>query len=298
MDELARVSDKLAAVVEAVAPSVVRVDARRRLPASGVVWAPEGIIVTADHVVEHEERAEVGLADGHTLPATLVGRDPTTDVAVLRVEATGLSAPSWANPDDLRVGHMLLALARPGRTVRAAWGIVSALGERWRTSAGGEIDRYLQTDIRLFRGFSGGPLADPSGKVRGLATSGLMRGTILAVPAPTLRRVVDVLLTHGRVRRGYLGVGAHPVRLPARLGQQTGQETGLILVSVEPGSPAERGGLLQGDVILAVDGQPVHRLDDLMALLSADRVGTSVALRLVRGGQVQDLSVVIGERAA
>ncbi len=266
MDELARVSDKLAAVVDAVAPSVVRVNARRRWPGSGVVWAPEGIIVTADHVVEHEERAEVGLADGRTLPATLVGRDPTTDVAVLRVEETGLSAPSWANPDDLRVGHMLLALARPGRTVRAAWGIVSALGERWRTSAGGEIDRYLQTDIRLFPGFSGGPLVDPSGKVRGLATAGLMRGMSLAVPVPTLRRVVDVLLTHGRVRRGYLGVGAHPVRLPARLRQQTGQETGLILVSVELGSPAERGGLLQGDVLLAADGQPVHRLDDLMAL--------------------------------
>jgi S1-C subfamily serine protease len=298
VDDLSRLSDGLAAVVEATGPGIVRVDARRRWPGSGIVWAPEGVVVTADHIVEREERIEVGLPDGTALPATLVGRDPATDVAVLRIQATGMTTPAWANPDGLRVGQVLLALARPGRTVRAAFGILSAFGESWRTPAGGEIDRYVQADLRLPPGFSGGPLVDAGGKVRGLATSGLLRGMSVAVPAPTLRRVVDMLLAYGRVRRGYLGVGAHPVRLPDTLAQQSGQGTGLIVISVEGGSPAERGGLVLGDVILTVEGQRVHRLDDLMALLRADRVGATVPVRIARGGQLQELRVVIGERAA
>ncbi len=298
MNDLSSISKSLTLVVEAAGPSVVRVDARRRWPGSGIIWAPDGIIVTADHLVEREESIEVGLSDGRTLPAALVGRDPTTDIAVLRVQVVGLTPAAWANPDDLGVGTLLVALARPGRTVRAALGILSALGESWRTPAGGEIDRYLQADIRPAPGFSGGPLVDVGGKVRGLTTSGLLRGISVAVPVPTLRRVVDTLLAYGRVRRGYLGIGAHPVRLPAGLGEQLGQARGLIVVSVEPGSPADLGGFLLGDIILTVDGKRVHRLDDLVALLGADRVGATVPLRIVRGGQIQELRVVVGERAA
>jgi S1-C subfamily serine protease len=305
-------SDALAATVKAAGSSVVRVEARRRLPASGIVWSSDGVIVTAYHVIERDENISVGLPDGQSVPATLVGRDPTTDLAVLRAQVLtpsgaqapttsgaqvpSLTQPTLANLDNLHVGHLVLALGRPGRTAQATLGIVSALGESWRTPAGGQIDRYLQTDVVMYPGFSGGPLVDAAGQVLGLNTSALLRGIGLTVPAPTLSEVVQTLLTHGRVRRGYLGVGAQPVRLPAGLGQQLGQETGLLLVSVEPGSPADQGGLLLGDTIVAFDEQPVRHMDDLLALLSSDRVGETMPVRIVRSGQVQELKVVVGER--
>jgi len=295
---LKNVSDALAATAEAAGSHVVRVEARRRLPASGIVWSDDGVIVTAHHIVERGDNIGVGLPDGQTATATLVGRDPTTDLAVLRAQATGLTSRTWAEPDDMRVGHLVLALGRPGKTVQATLGIVSALSDGgWRSPAGGELDRYLQTDVVMYPGFSGGPLVDVAGQVIGLNTSALLRGVSLTVPAPTVRRVVETLLAHGRVRRGYLGVGAQPVRLPASLAEHLGQETGLLLVSVEPASPAEQGGLLLGDTIVALDDHPVRHLDDLLGLLSSDRVGRSVPVRILRGGQVQELTVVIGERS-
>jgi len=293
---LRNVSDAMASTVETAGSSVVRVEARRRLPASGVVWSPDGIIVTAHHVVEIEDNIGVGLPGAETMPATLVGRDPTTDVAVLRVEANHLTPATWAEPEGLRVGHMVLGLGRPGRTVQATLGIVSALGEDWRTPAGGHIKPYLQTDLVMYPGFSGGPLADVAGGVLGLNTSALLRGISLAVPTPTLRQVVETLLAYGRVRRGYLGVGAQPVRLPGALVEQLGQETGLLLISVEPGGPADGAGLLLGDTIVALDGQPVRHMDELLALLGGERVGAALPVRIVRGGQVQELSVTVGER--
>jgi S1-C subfamily serine protease len=289
-------SDALAKVVETAGRSVVRVEARRRLPASGIVWSADGIIVTAHHTVEKDRDISVGLHEGGTTSARLVGRDPTTDLAVLSVKTKGLTPAKVAAPDDLRVGHLALALGRPGRTVQATLGIVSALGDAWRTSAGGQLDRYLQTDVVMYPGFSGGPLVDGAGQVRGLNTSGMLRGISLAVPVPTLRRVIDTLLTHGRVRRGYLGVGAQPVRLPTAVAQQASQETGLLLVSVNPGSPADKAGLLLGDTIIHLDDHSVRSMDDLLLLLSGDRVGATVPVSIVRGGQVVELTVVIGER--
>jgi S1-C subfamily serine protease len=283
-------------MVEFVGPGVVAVEARRRLPASGIVWSPDGVVVTAHHVVESDENISVGLADGRSVAARLVGRDPTTDLAVLRAEASGLKPVAWAGADGVRVGHLVLALGRPGETVMATLGVVSALGASWRTPAGGRLDRYLQTDVVMYPGFSGGPLVDAEGKVLGLNTSALLRGISLTVPASTLRKVTETLLAHGRVRRGYLGVGSQPVRLPAALAQEMGQETGLLLVSVEPDSPAEKSGLFLGDIIIALAGQPIRHVDDLLAGLSGDRVGESVPVRIVRGGKVQELKVVIGER--
>lgn len=299
MTEVLRsLSDALAATVEAAGPAIVRVEARRRLPASGILWSDDGVIVTAHHIVERGDNIGVGLPDGQTVTAALVGRDPTTDLAVLRAQATGLTPATWASPDDLRVGHLVLALGRPGKTVQATLGIVSALSDDgWRSPAGGELDRYLQTDVVMYPGFSGGPLVDGTGQVIGLNTSALLRGVSLTVPAPTVRRVVETLLAHGRVRRGYLGIGAQPVRLPASLTEHLGQETGLLLMSVEPASPAEQAGLLLGDTIVALDDQPMRHLDDLLGLLSGDRVGKSVPVRLLRGGQLQEMQVVIGERS-
>ena len=192
--------------------------------------------------------------------------------------------------------HLVLALGRPGGTVLATLGIVSALGEAWRSPAGGRMDRYLQTDVVMYPGFSGGPLVDVKGHVIGLNTSALLRGISLTVPASTINRVVEELLTHGRIRRGYLGIGAQPVRLQKEAAQGAGQETGLLLVSVETGSPAEKGGLMLGDTIIAVNDHPTHQLDDLLGLLGTDKVGVSLPVRVVRGGKLQDLTVTVGER--
>ena len=292
---LQNLSNDLAETVATAGPAVVRVEARDRLPASGIAWSADGVVVTAHHVVERDDNINIGLADGRTIPAALVGRDPTTDLAVLRAETSGLSAPSWAGADDLRVGHLVLALGRPGNNVRATMGIVVALGKSWRTPSGGTLDRYLQTDLVMYPGFSGGPLVGSDGRVLGLNTSALLRGVSLTVPSSTIRRVVEALLAHGRISRSYLGVGSQPTRLPEGLVEQLGQETGLLLVSVEPGSPAEEGKLYLGDTIVALDGQPVRHLDDLLSNLGSDRIGNTVPVRIVRGGQVQEVDVTLRE---
>lgn len=295
-------SDALALTVERTGPAVVRVEARRRLPATGIVWSAAGVIVTAHHVVEQDDHVGIGLHDGRTLSARLLGRDPTTDVAVLQAQIgqgqLPLTVPTWADPADLRVGHLALALGRPGQRVLATFGIISALGEGWRTPAGGEVDHYLQSDVVMLPGFSGGPLVDAAGHIIGMNTSAMLRGVSLTIPAPTLRRVVETILSHGHVRRGYLGVSAQAARLPALLAQQLQQESGLLLGSVEAAGPADKAGLFMGDTLISLDNQPVRHLDDLMALLTGERVGRPLPARIVRGGQVQTLDVVIGERSA
>lgn len=293
-ETLQNLSNALAQTVAAAGSSIVRVEARRRLAASGIVWSADGLIVTAHHIVQQDDNIQIGLPDGQTVAATLVGRDPTTDLAVLRAETKNLSP--LTSTENMQVGHLVLALGRPGQTVQATLGIIGALGESWRTPVGGLVDHYVQTDVVMYPGFSGGPLVSSAGQLLGLNTSALVRGVSLTVPTVTLKRVVDMLVKHGKVRRGYLGVNTQPVRLPAALAQQLGQETGLLLVAVEPGSPAEQGGLLLGDTIVTLEGSAVQQHDDLLALLSADRVGASVKTRIIRGGQVQELSVVVGER--
>ncbi|HEM47251.1 MAG TPA: PDZ domain-containing protein [Alphaproteobacteria bacterium] len=293
---LSDLSQALAGTVAAAGQGVVRVEGRRRLPASGIVWPAGGVVVTAHHVVRRDEGIRLGLADGGTVHASVVGRDPTTDLAVLRAEAGDLPAAAVGGDGDLAVGHVVLALGRPGRSVQATMGIVSALGEEWQTPAGGRVERYVQTDVVMYPGFSGGPLVDAAGRVCGLNTSALLRGVSVALPAATVERVVGELLAHGRMRRGYLGVGAQPVRLPAGLADTLGQETGLLLASVSPGSPADEAGLMLGDVLVAFDGQPVRHMDELLALLGDERVGRTVTARIVRGGQLHELSVTVGER--
>jgi S1-C subfamily serine protease len=275
---------------------VVRVEARRRLPASGFVWSADGLIVTSNHGVEREDNITVGLPDGTKVDAKLIGRDPSTDLAVLRAEATGLHVFKLGSPDGLRVGHLVLALGRPGDSILSTLGIVSALGDSWRSAGGSEIDHYLQTDVAMYPGFSGGPLVDVTGQLLGLNTSA-MRDVSLTIPTPTIQRVVETLLTHGKVRKGYLGVGAQPVRLPTALRDQLGQEAGLLIASVEADSPAEKSGLLLGDTLVALDGKPTRNMEDLAALLSGDRVGKALAAKIVRGGKVQDITITVGERA-
>jgi len=295
---LQNLSNELAGMVAAVGPSIVRVEARRRLPATGIVWSNDGVIVTAHHVVERDDNIRVGLADGKSVSATLVGRDPTTDLAVLRSDSANLTPPAWVafDPQSVQVGHLVLALGRPGESVEATLGIVSAMSSDWRTPGGGLLDYYLQTDVVMYPGFSGGPLVSAAGQVIGLNSSALLRGVNLTIPAPSIRRVVETLLAHGRIKRGYLGVSTQPVRLPANLNQQLNQETGLLLVAVEPGSPADQGGLMLGDTIVNCAGTPVRQHDDLLAALGGDRIGSQVPVRIIRGGQLQDINVTIGER--
>ena len=287
-------SDAMAGTVETAGASIVQVNGRRRMPASGVVFQAGGIIVTAHHVVKSSE-VTVHLPQGRTVAASLVGRDPTTDLALLRAEGGDLTAADW-NDEGLAVGQLVLALARPGRSVQATLGVVSAVGDAWRTGAGGQIDRYLQTDVLMYPGFSGGPLVDAAGNFLGINSSALRRGASLTVPATTVRRVAEALLAHGRVQRGYLGVSTQPVRLPTALREAVGQETGLLIVTVENDSPAEAGGLLLGDTIVSLDGEPVRHHDDLVALLTGSRVGQKVPVAIVRGGEQKTVNVTIGER--
>lgn len=294
---LQTLSDATAAIVESAGRGIVRVEARRRLPASGFVWSADGVIVTAHHVVEQDENIEIGLADGKTATAKLVGRDPTTDIAVLRAQGAALTSLALSEIANLRVGHIVLALARPGQNVMATMGIVSALGDKWRTPMGGLYDRYVQTDVAMFPGFSGGALVDALGQVVGLNTSAVVRDTTISIPVPTLRRVVETLLSHGKVRRGYIGVRSQPVKLPEKMAQQLKQESGLLLLSVEANSPADRGGLAMGDTIVGIDNEPIRHIDQLLATLSDDRIGKVVDVSVLRGGQVQKLKVTVGEQS-
>ncbi|MDL1900105.1 PDZ domain-containing protein [Anaerolineae bacterium CFX9] len=295
-DFLKNLSDDLASTVEAAGASIVRVEGRRRQSATGVVWSADGMIITTHHVVERDDNIRVGLPNGDVTSAALVGRDPTTDLALLRVQANGLTPASWAADDEMRVGHLVVAIGRPERTLQATLGIVSALDEAWRTSAGGTIDRYVQTDVVMYPGFSGGPLVSAAGPFYGINSSALARGVSVTIPSVTLRRVTEMLLTHGRVRRGYLGVSAQPVRLPSAMAQHLEQETGLLVMSVEPDSPSDKGGLTLGDTIVGVAGARVRHMDDLMGQLGGDAVGKAVPVKVLRGGQIAELTVTIGER--
>ena len=283
-----QISNAMADVVEAASVGVVRVEGRRRFGATGLVWR-ENVVVTANHVVRRDEGVKVGLADSDSVEASVVGRDPSTDIAVLRVSGAGNPA-SLADNGTLRVGHLVLALGRPFNQVQATHGVVSAIGTR-RDSG------IIQTDVVMYPGFSGGPLVDASGNVQGMNTSGLNRGASLAISTERINRIVDTLLEHGHIQQGFLGVGAQPARLPEAIANEFGQETGLLLVAVEPNSPAEKGGLLLGDVIIAVDGEPTPHLDALLSLLSADRINQSVPVNVLRGGAMQEINVTIGEKA-
>jgi S1-C subfamily serine protease len=285
-------SQALAQLVAAADPQIVRVEGRNRLPATGVVYAADGLIVTANHVVERDDDLAVGLADGGSVAATLVGRDPSTDVALLRVQTQGLAPATWTEAAALKVGHIVVAAGRPGKTVQATLGIVSALGGAWRTHGGVEIDHYLQTDVAMYPGFSGGPLLTADGSFAGLNTSALVRGVSVTVPAATIARTVTTLLAHGRVPRPFLGVGIQPVRLSAAMESQAGQETGLMVMSVEAQSPADQGGVKQGDIILALSGKSVRHVDDLQAALAAATLDQPSTLKVVRSDELRELTIV------
>lgn len=295
---LSVLSEGMADAVERIGPSVVQVHGRRRRAASGVVYAA-GRVLTASHVLEREEDLSVVTHDGRTLEARFVGRDPSTDLAVLEVPELGDGVVAELAAGGVRVGQISLAVARPGREglIRASFGVVSAVGGPLRTGRGARLERYVQTDATPYPGFSGGPLINAEGEVLGITALGLARGVALAVPSEVAWRVAGALEERGSVKRGYLGILSQPVRLPsaqrAGLGDQRG---GLLVVGVEDGSPAGKGGMLLGDILVSLDATPVADTDELQALLTGDRVGRELQVGVVRGGELQTLRVTVGER--
>ncbi|MCC7365506.1 MAG: trypsin-like peptidase domain-containing protein [Dehalococcoidia bacterium] len=293
---LTQLSDAMAAAVERAGRSTVLVNARRRLPASGIAWAADGLVVTSDHVIEREDDITIGLPGGEEVAATIAGRDPGSDVAVLR--ASGATLDPAARGGELRTGHFVLAVGRPqpGEPM-ASFGVVSAVGGPWRTFRGGQVDGYIRSDTTLFPGFSGGPLVNAAGEVAGMNSSRLGRGAGLTIPVAALATVVDALLAGGRIRRGYLGIGSQQARLPEALAAKAGgQATGLLVVGVEPGSPADAAGLLVGDILVALAGSPTPDTDDLQQLLGPQAVGQATPARILRGGEPRDITITIGER--
>jgi S1-C subfamily serine protease len=299
LNTLAALSDAMAAAVAKAGAATVLVNARRRLPASGIGYAPDRVL-TANHVVERDDDITIMLPDGSEIPASVAGRDPGNDLALLRLSRSGVVVADLAS-DEPRVGQIVLALGRPTpEGIQASLGVLSAMGGPVRTGHGGLLERYLRTDATPYPGFSGGPLIDATGKVVGINTSGLAWGAPLAIPGALAWQVAEALAQHGHLRRGYLGVRSQPVELSSAQQRALGrsQASGLLLVGVETDSPAERGGLMVSDILVAIAGKPVPDADELLSRLTGEIVGRATPLEILRGGQPQTITVTIGERAS
>ena len=291
---LKALSDGMADAVEKAGRSVVRVNSRRRRGASGLVYGADTVLM-ADHSLQREEGITVEKGDGRKLSARILGRDPTSDLALLEVEGLG---EEMATPVEAaaRVGQISLAVGRPGKEgLRASFGVVSAAGGPRRMGRGTMMERYVQTDTTPYPGLGGGPLIDVSGNVLGIITGGVMRGVTLAVPADTAWQVARTLKSQGHVKRGYLGILSQPVRLPAAQ-QSDGRSRGLLVVGVEEDSPAGHGGLLMGDILIGLDGQDVEDTDGLQTLLAGERVGKEVEVEVIRGGESHTVRLTVGQR--
>jgi S1-C subfamily serine protease len=299
---LLQLSNAAAATVDRAARSVVAVHGRDRLGASGVMWR-DRVVVAASEALERDEDLAVTLPDGQRVAAILAGRDPTTDVAVLRIESTqGVTAAETADPAALRPGHFVFAVGRgadEGAAVVASLGIVATSAGPWRSMRGGAIDRLIRLDTRLDPTAEGGALVDAAGKTMGIVVPGPRR-RVLAIPATTIDRVVDQLLAKGRIPRGYVGLGMRRVRLDAKLAQLLSppRRTGVIVVNVDPEGPAERAGLMLGDLLTTWDGLPLKDVRDVMERLGPESVGTVVELGLIRAGAPTRASVALVERPA
>jgi len=287
-NELAALSNDLAAAVERAGKSVVAVHARPRFSSAGVIWQP-GVIVTAEHTVRREEEITVTLPDGTDRPVTLAGADAGTDIAVLKL-AEPAGEPAQARTGEIRPGYLALAIGRSENSgVNATLGIISAVSGSWRTWRGGRLDQYIRLDVNMYPSSSGGAVIDTSGAVIGIATSGLSRIAGLAIPASTINRVTNEILSRGRVARGYLGVGLQPVNV-------TDHQKGLIVLSVEQDGPAGKAGLLVGDILVALGGKTVTDTGDVQTALESVAVGQAIEAALLRGGAARQVAITVGER--
>ena len=292
---LVALSDSTAKLVEGAASSIVSVHGGSRWHSSGIHWR-SGIIVTAEEALERDENIKLTLPGGQTIDASLVGRDPSTDVAVLRFQADGLPTAASATA-SLRAGEAIFALGSDEGTALAAFGIVALAGGAWRSSRGGTIDNFIRLDLALNPVAEGGALIDVQGRVLGMTVLGPRRRA-LAIPTSTIERAVDQLLARGHVFRGYLGAGLRPLKGELRQDSSPTSSSGrgVLVTDVDPEGPSKRAGLFVGDIIISWNHKPIDRVRDVMHLLGPESVGTSVDLGLIRGGMSATLQLIIGER--
>ena len=294
---LTALSDSMVRAAATAGAATVRVDGRKGHSASGVIVQP-GLVICASHAVERDDGIQIELPDGSLAPAQLVGRDPASDLCLLRVENETFAAALPAS-EPAQVGQIVLALGRPTADgIQASLGVVGAVGGPLRGQNGRLLERFIRTDAIPYPGFSGGPLVDGDGGVLGINTSGFAPGASLAVPAAAAWQIAQAIQQFGRVKRGFLGIQSQPVELPAGASSGLGREQklGLLLSMVERGQPADSAGLMVGDILVAIDNQPLETHEQLVQWLAAGTAGKTASLEVLRGGRLANLSVKIGER--
>ncbi len=290
-------SDAAAEAAERAGKSTVLVDARRKFPASGIAISADTIL-TADHVVERDEDIKVILADGTEVNAKLLGRDPGSDLAVLKLDQAK-ATPAEVSKAPARVGQFVLAIGRPSsKGIESSFGSVNAIGGPVRTGRGGRLEGFIKTDVVSYPGFSGGPLVNGDGTIFGINTSGFGSGSAITIPADIAWKIAEVLVKDGKIKRGYLGIRSQTVDLTANAKKalKREQEHGLLIVGMEEDSPAGKGGLLVGDILVGIAGEAIEHHDELFTKLSGDVVGKSTAMDVLRGGKLETIKVVVGER--
>src|SRR5256885_2450929 len=297
--ELIELSNALAQATERAATSTVAIHTEARGSSSGVVWRT-GVIVTAEHALRRDEEIQATLPDGRVVAATLTGRDSSTDLAVLKCAEASQAVSAFGDAGTLKPGHLTLVVGRTRASGPvAALAAVSLVTAERRSWTGASLAPYIRLDVGLQPTAVGGAVTDAQGRTIGIATPRFARFGAIAVPAPTVDRVVETLLKKGRIPRGYLGVGLQPVRLPDALRQslQRNQKTAAIVLEVEPEGPAQKAGLVIGDILISMAGQPIAQLEDIHSQLHGEAIGKPVSLKFLRGGALQETSLLVGERS-
>ncbi|WP_114946209.1 S1C family serine protease [Microvirga calopogonii] len=290
------ISNHVSDLLDGIAPRLVTVRGRRRGTSSGFLWRP-GLIITAEEALEADEDIAVMHPDGSKVAAGLVGRDPSTDIALLRIEESPLEDIAFSPTDGLRAGHLILAAGRQPEGPSAALGIVSLTGAAWKSLRGGHMDRRIHLDLRLDFQSEGGVALDTSGQIVGMTVFGPWR-RVLVIPSETIERVAPQLLDKGRVARGYLGLGLQPIRIDKAAADTAGlsEPRGLIVVSMDQDGPGQRAGIRQGDILIRWNHDALPSVRRVYRLLGPESVGQSVDLGIVRAGEHITLAVEIRER--
>jgi len=296
--QLIELSNALAQATDRAATNTVAVHAEARGSSSGVIWR-SGIIVTSEHALRRDDEIHVTLADGRVVPAKLAGRDPSTDLAVLKCAEAATPVTEFGDAAAIKPGSLTLVVGRTRASGPvAALGVVSLAAPERKTWTGASLAPYIRLDVALSPTAAGAAAVDAHGRIFGIATPRFARFGAIAVPASTVNTVVETLLQKGRIPRGYLGVGLQPVRLPEALRQSLHREqkTAAIILEVESESPAHKAGLVIGDIVVSLSGQPVARLEDVHSQLQGAAIGKSLTLGFVRSGGLQETTIVVGER--
>ncbi len=296
--QLAEFSGEIAKLVDRVSRSVVAVHGRRRTHSSGVQWR-KGLVVTAEHALRRDEDITVTVPDGQTHQANLVGRDPGTDLALLKVEGIALPEADAGSNTQPRTGDLSFVIGRsPNSGPNISMGVISAVSGPWRTWRGGQLDLYIRLGAEVFAGSSGGAVIDHRGGLVGIATSALSRVAGLAIPTSNVNRVCDLLLSKGAVPRPFLGVGLQAIPIPESFRQRLSLKnpSGMMILTVDEGGPAGTAGLLVGDILYRIDGTDMEEIDDLQSYLTVEKIGTRVEAHIIRGGEARKFVIVVGER--